>query len=253
MARIRTLKPEFFRHEELFDLEQESGLPVRLAYAGLWTACDRKGRFKWRPRALKSEILPYDDVDFSRVLDALASRGFCVRYVSEGESYGYVPTFLDHQYINNRESESTIPEPLPNLIVDASSTREPRVSHAPLGEGVVGRSSRKESDASKTRRADMQKIEDIYFAYPRRVAKTAALKAIEKASRSVPLDILLARTQQFAEQVRREHKEVEFIPHPATWFNQGRYEDEGLKVPEPKPFKTLTWEEFNALEAKGEV
>ena len=58
--RIRTVKPEFFQHEGLFDLEQFSGLPIRVAFAGLWTCCDREGRFKWRSRQLKTDILPYD-------------------------------------------------------------------------------------------------------------------------------------------------------------------------------------------------
>jgi hypothetical protein len=30
MSRIRTIKPDFFTHEDLFDAEQESGLPLRL-------------------------------------------------------------------------------------------------------------------------------------------------------------------------------------------------------------------------------
>ncbi len=58
MARIRTIKPEFFLHDELFELEKETGLPVRLAFIGLWTQCDREGRFKWRPLRLKAAILP---------------------------------------------------------------------------------------------------------------------------------------------------------------------------------------------------
>ncbi|GAA4169527.1 hypothetical protein [Shinella granuli] len=82
MARIRTIKPEFFKHEGIFDAEQETGLPLRLAFAGLWTQCDREGRFAWRPRQLKVDILPYDELDFLRVLDALATRGFIVKYAS---------------------------------------------------------------------------------------------------------------------------------------------------------------------------
>jgi hypothetical protein len=70
LARIRTIKPEFFRHADLYEAEKETGLPLRLAFAGLWTAADREGRFKWRPRELKLDCLPHDDVDFSRVLDA---------------------------------------------------------------------------------------------------------------------------------------------------------------------------------------
>jgi hypothetical protein len=53
MARIRTVKPDLFRHEGLFDAERASGLPLRIAFAGLWTAADREGRFAWSPRTLK--------------------------------------------------------------------------------------------------------------------------------------------------------------------------------------------------------
>lgn len=81
-VRIRTIKPEFFLHVGLFQAEKESGLPLRVAFAGLWGAADREGRFKWEPMKLKVQILPYDDVDFSRVLDALSTRGFLVRYAS---------------------------------------------------------------------------------------------------------------------------------------------------------------------------
>lgn len=142
MGRIRTIKPEFFTHEELFDLEEKEGLPVRLAFIGLWTICDREGRFKWRPRSIKAQILPYDNVDFSRVLDALATRGFVVRYASSGVEYGYVPGFSRHQVVNFKESQSNLPEPPePNEILsiprvlDASTTRADRVDHAPSGEG----------------------------------------------------------------------------------------------------------------------
>src|SRR6056297_2649663 len=106
MPRIRTIKPEFFSHEELYDLEVETGLPIRLAFAGLWTVCDREGRFKWRPRTIKSQTLPHDDLDFSRVLDALATRGFVVKYEHENQPFGWVPGFNKHQVINNREAAS---------------------------------------------------------------------------------------------------------------------------------------------------
>ncbi len=111
MPRIRTVKPAFFKHEGLFDLEHETKLPIRVAFAGLWTCCDREGRFLWRPRQLKTDILPYDDVDFSRVLDALATRGFVVRYASGGEDFGHIPSWPKHQVVNHREAASVIPPP----------------------------------------------------------------------------------------------------------------------------------------------
>ena len=111
MARIRTIKPDFFKHEGLFDAELETGLPLRLAFAGLWTQCDREGRFAWRPRKLKSDVLPYDDVDFSRVLNAFVEHGFVERYEADGQAYGVIPSWDKHQVVNSREAKSVIPAP----------------------------------------------------------------------------------------------------------------------------------------------
>lgn len=123
MARIRTIKPEFFRHEGLFESERSTGMPLRLAFAGLWTAADREGRFKWNPRQLKLDCLPYDDVDFSAVLQALEAGTFIVKYNVEGVSFGYIPGWPKHQVVNNREAASTIPSPDKK---DALATRDAR-------------------------------------------------------------------------------------------------------------------------------
>lgn len=109
MPRIRTIKPEIGVHEKLFDLEQEIGLPIRFVWAVLPCHCDREGRFEWRPRKLGVQILPYDQIDFSRVLDALLTRGFVVKYRVVDTWYGVIPTFTKHQVINNREKQSSIP------------------------------------------------------------------------------------------------------------------------------------------------
>lgn len=111
MARIRSIKPQFFRHGDLFDAEKASCLPLRVAYAGLWCVADRHGRFKWKPREIKVEVLPYDDVDFGAVLDALAHYRFVFKYQSGGEWFGYIPKFSEHQHINKHEPESSIPAP----------------------------------------------------------------------------------------------------------------------------------------------
>lgn len=143
--RIRTIKPEFFSHEAIFEAEAESGLPLRLAFIGLWCAADREGRFKWEPRRLGIWILPYDSIDFSRVLDALLTRGFIRQYRVDGGTFGLIPSFLRHQIINNRERESEIPEPLELNDIGASLTRGSRVGHAASVEGM-GREQGKEGN-----------------------------------------------------------------------------------------------------------
>lgn len=110
MGRIRTVKPDLLRHEALFEAEKASGLPLRLAFIGLFTVADREGRFFWAPRKLKLDVLPYDeDVDFAAVMDALASAGFVRRYEVGGKSFGCIPSFLRHQRPNIRETPSMIP------------------------------------------------------------------------------------------------------------------------------------------------
>jgi hypothetical protein len=109
MGRIRTIKPEFFVDEELFDLEKQSRLPIRLAYAGLWTQVDREGRFEWRPRTLKAAILPHDRTDFEKILGVLEKSGMIERYSVDGREYGWIRSWKHHQVINNKERPSVIP------------------------------------------------------------------------------------------------------------------------------------------------
>ncbi len=109
MARIRTIKPEFFRHERLAEL---SALH-RLLFIGLWTLADRFGRLEDRPKRIKVELLPYDSGDIHKMLTALAEAGFIVRYVVDGASYIAIPSFTEHQRVTGREAATpeTIPPP----------------------------------------------------------------------------------------------------------------------------------------------
>lgn len=74
---------------------------------------------------------------------------------------------------------------------------------------------------------------DIYDAYPRKVGRAAALKAIEKAMHKVPSDTLLQAVRDYAAAVktwaptaRYTAAGVDTVPHAATWFNQERWTDD---------------------------
>lgn len=129
-GRIRTIKPEAFSDELLWDLEEETGLPIFRGFVGLWTQCDREGRFEWRPRALKAAVLPFWGGDFGALLEALAGAGRVARYTVDGREFGLVVNFTKHQVINNRELASDIPAPPGD-----TTTRPPRVPHADKAEG----------------------------------------------------------------------------------------------------------------------
>lgn len=75
----------------------------------------------------------------------------------------------------------------------------------------------------------MLEEEKIYKAYPRRSGKKNALMSIRKALRDNSFDYLLEKTEAYAklwQGVSPSHPDFQFIPHPATWFNQERYDDE---------------------------
>lgn len=105
MARIRTIKPEFFRHEQLQDIEAENPKSyVMLVFAALWGHCDNQGRFLWKPRHLKLDILPFLDFDMAETLELLCRHGFIRRYEVDGKQYGKVLSFETHQRLTGKEA-----------------------------------------------------------------------------------------------------------------------------------------------------
>lgn len=78
----------------------------------------------------------------------------------------------------------------------------------------------------KSPKGDAASAEKIYQAYPRKVAKGNAIKAIRKALQSVKFEELLSKVQEFARCVSGPGVDESFIPHPATWFNAQRWTDD---------------------------
>lgn len=234
MARIRTIKPEFFRHEELYQAEQEEGLPLRVAFAGLWTACDKAGRFRWQPRQLKLDCLPFDDVDFSRVLDALWSRGFLVKYEVDGRQFGFVPSWDRHQFVNNKERASDLPEPNENNIL----TRGERVNVACETRGDKEREGESKGKGTDSRSRPVTRLTDEEFekfkrAYPRRKGSQPWQPARKKldtliANGVTTLDEVVSALQRFIG-FDPDKRDTEFIPQAVKWLNDHRWRD--LPVP----------------------
>lgn len=235
--RIRTIKPEFFTHEGLFEIEIETGFPMRIAFAGLWCAADRRGRFKWEPRRLGVQILPYDQVDFSRVLDALTTRGFVRKYKSSTGVFGVIPSFEIHQVINNREKESDIPEPLEYIDCDACLTRESRVSHAGKAEGK-GREGNMEGKGRDLLSADGREesyppiVETLWSIFPpqsrNRSSKHKLYDALKK-TRPIPLDGTIIESAHKWSTCHEWTKDGgQYAPGCHIWVKDRKWESEPL-------------------------
>lgn len=126
MARIRSIKPEFFTSSDIVCMTPLS----RLFYASLWCEADRDGRLKWDTRTLKLRYFPADDCDISMMANELIENGLIVIYEVNGKSFAEIPSFNIHQIINNREAESiiparkTVPSEKEDVEIDAPFTRE---------------------------------------------------------------------------------------------------------------------------------
>jgi hypothetical protein len=109
MPRMRMLKPGFFSNENLAELPPL----VRLLFAGLWTIADRAGRLEDRPKRIKAALIPWDDLDVDKALDALANspERFVIRYVANGRKYLQISNFAAHQHPHVNEPKSEIPPP----------------------------------------------------------------------------------------------------------------------------------------------
>jgi hypothetical protein len=147
VARIRTIKPEFFTSEDIVGLSPMA----RLLYIALWCEADREGRLAWKPNTFKLRYFPGDACDMQAMCREVLDRGLVKLY---GEGLAYVPAFGDHQHINPRETPSTLPAP------DASPrvrTRQPRDSDAQGGRERKGRYTRvtvtRENPASQNQAA----------------------------------------------------------------------------------------------------
>jgi hypothetical protein len=114
VARIRTVKPEFFESDTLAKVSRDS----RLTFIGLFTLADDLGRLRYLPKKLAGELFPLDDdvtyVEIEKWIDELEAID-CVRvYEVKGKTYIHLPEWEKHQRIDH-PSVSRIPEPLANL------------------------------------------------------------------------------------------------------------------------------------------
>lgn len=130
MARIRTIKPEFFTSEDIVSLSAFA----RLLYISLWCEADRDGRMQWKPRTFKMRYFPADDIDIHELCQEVLDAGLVELY---GDGLAYIPKFSQHQHINPRETASTLPDPHASSRVEHASARvqSPSVTHREEGKG----------------------------------------------------------------------------------------------------------------------
>lgn len=237
MARIRTIKPDFWTDGAMVQLSPFA----RLLYIGMWnfTMCDH-GHVADDAMKLKLQILPMDNVDINALLAEIMDAGRVTRIEdAEGRKYLYIKRFEDHQKIDPRwktrcsacaQKDSLKPSETPVSLSELPDTH-PDSQQLTLGREGMGRDGRGRETKLSSPAAPSKDFETFWSIYPKKTAKQLAIKAWNKAAKTTDPQNIIAGATRYAQAMTFSEKR--FIKSPDGWLNAGRWEDE-VAAPEPQ-------------------
>lgn len=202
------------------------GWQEEVFYRRLMSVVDDYGRFEASPNLLRSKCFPIQvdrirEADILRWMAACQTAELIVLY--KGVHNGREKQFLQITEFRQRQRvPSKYPAP------DDGQMTVICPSNARLGvvKGVVKDVNGQDKlDREREEQQLVSHSEELYRLYPRKKAKPVALESIRKALGKVAFEDLKKAVQKFA--ASSQGKEVRYIPHPATWFNQERWTDSG--------------------------
>lgn len=129
MARIRSIKPEFWIDETVGTLSPME----RLLFIGMWTFADDEGLLRANPLYLRSVIFPYDkfqENEIQTALDALEGKGLVYLYAQNNQHYAWIIRFRLHQRIDKPQKPTTPGPSIQNSkFKDALHKRDKYICH----------------------------------------------------------------------------------------------------------------------------
>lgn len=238
MARARNIKPGFFTNDELVELPFED----RLLFIGLWTIADREGRLLDRPKKIRMDIFPGDDVDVGKALCRLACSGFIARYEADGRPCIQIINWGKHQNPHVKEVASTIPAP------DKHHTNTIPVEKIPERAGLIPDSlllipdtglpitdPAPEVAPASPKHEYPEAFDATWKLYPLRpgASKKEAFKAWSaRLKAGVDAFAIEVGVERYAAYVAAMQTEPNYIKQPATFFGPGEHYKADWTVPQ---------------------
>lgn len=234
MARIRTIKPEFWTSEQVMEITPLA----RLAFIAMWNFSDDHGVHPASYKTLRAEAFAGDDNITADTVVGLVAEMQRERLVAEfevdGKRYWHVTGWARHQKIDKPTYRH--PEPPSEttcrreVTEHSASTPRDLVEPSPTESKGVER-----KGSTHTPRVTCDESDGDFSAfweqYPKKVAKHHALKAWKKVK---PFGQLLADLMAGLEHQKEssdwQKDGGQFIPYPSTWLNQRRWEDEPART-----------------------
>jgi len=147
MARIRTIKPEFFTSEQV----AECSPSARLLFVGLWCFCDDGGVHPASCKRLKMEIMPGDECsldDIAGWINELKANGLLVEFRANNQRFWHV-TGWKHQRVDKPNFKYPSPSDPGSVVEGSTSGRGTVDDHSPPeGKGVEGKGVEKSTTLS---------------------------------------------------------------------------------------------------------
>lgn len=235
MARIRTIKPEFWTDEDLSTLPEAT----HMLAAALLNYADDEGYFNANPKLIAADCCPLREpsVSIPESLRSLQAVGY-LRLGSDddGKRFGLIVGFEKHQRVSH---------PTPSKIKDKSITWESsgiipepsakaHESFRPEQGKEQGTGKGKEARTRGPSPSDLEAFEKWYVLYPHKVGRGAAERAFASALKASSLDVLTEGVRRY---VATKPQDVPWC-NPATWLNGKRWLDQPApqaNVEAPRP------------------
>lgn len=195
---------------------------------------DDYGRYPAKSRLVRSACMPLKDgvrdADITRWLAECEKAGLIAVYEVGQKSFLEIRNFGQRM----RAAQSKYPAPdmadavkcpsdaghlrtndrtcPPDSESDADTESETNTPQVPKGTGIYS-----------------PRFEQFWKEYPKRVGKGAAWKSWQRMSPVPPFESILSAIQKHRTSDQWKKDGGQFIPHPATWINQRRWEDDMLQ------------------------
>ncbi|WNO28426.1 hypothetical protein SEA_PSONYX_124 [Corynebacterium phage PSonyx] len=264
MARIRTIKPEFWRSPDIMELN----FFQRLLYIGLWNLADDEGRGKFDPASIAADLFltefslsPHGTItEVSNAFSEYSKRGMITIYEVKKRQFFQILNWADHQK-PNRPSASKLPAP---TSADATFIEGSVITHAQLTEsslpeqGTGNREHEKilvqnppltethttpplqekkpptpQPNTEPTEEA-LDHFTEFWEHYPRKQHKQEALKEFAAQIETTDPRAIIAGADRLANDPNLPEKR--FIPLPEKWLHGQRWKDE-----DPYPYQPTPW------------
>lgn len=130
MARIRTIKPDFWTDDTI----TECSLSARLLFIGMWNFADDYGNLDRSAKQIKARVFPVDNINCEEFIQELITHGLLSEYSVSEKKYLHIHGFTDHQLIN-RPSKPICPAYDETLRTQGTLTEDSLPTHPVRKEG----------------------------------------------------------------------------------------------------------------------